>query len=299
MKHTKDVLEKALVNYKDVFSDICNVFFFDGKKVIKEEDLEDAQPTSYYVAEGEIKGQERDVCKYWRKGNLMINIAKIGIENQTSVDVYMPIRVMSYDSADYRLQFGHKLPLIPVVTIVLYFGIDKWPVNRNLYSLLDIPENLKKYVSDYQVNILELANITKSETENFTSDMKNMAEYLYCKQNDLPYKGSKVPLKHPDEFIALMEEVADDKRIGKVYNIEKKKKKEVSMCTLLDKMVNEGEARGEIRGEKRGSEKTAIATASRLIESGKLSLEEISEATELSLEKVEELAGKVSVSVCK
>lgn len=66
----KDIAEKTLESYNDVFADISNVFLFNGKHVIQEDELEDAQPRSYYKADGRIREQERDVSKYWR-GNMM------------------------------------------------------------------------------------------------------------------------------------------------------------------------------------------------------------------------------------
>ena len=47
----KDVLEKTLESYNDVFADIVNGFLFHGKQVIKEEDLTDAQTFSMYKAD--------------------------------------------------------------------------------------------------------------------------------------------------------------------------------------------------------------------------------------------------------
>ena len=37
----KDIAEKVLLSYNDVFSDIVNVLLFGGKEVILENDLED------------------------------------------------------------------------------------------------------------------------------------------------------------------------------------------------------------------------------------------------------------------
>ena len=42
----KDISEKALLAYNDVFADIINVLLFNGKEVVKEDALEDAQPFS-------------------------------------------------------------------------------------------------------------------------------------------------------------------------------------------------------------------------------------------------------------
>ena len=44
------------------------------------------------TADGRLHGQERDVSKFWKRGN--IRICLYGLENQTAIDVDMPLRVM-------------------------------------------------------------------------------------------------------------------------------------------------------------------------------------------------------------
>ena len=54
-----------------------------------------------------------------------IRIACIGFENQTEPDADMPLRVYSYDGAEYRSQLlkeNRGNPRYPVVTLILYFG---------------------------------------------------------------------------------------------------------------------------------------------------------------------------------
>ena len=60
--------------------------------------------------------------------------------------------------------------------------------------------------------------------------------------------------------------------------------------------IEEGLAKGIEQGIAQGIAQANIAMAVKMIERGKLSLEEISEDTGLPLEKVEELASKISVS---
>ena len=61
----KDVLEKTLESYNDVFADIVNGLLFRGSQVMKEDALADAQPFSMYKADGKIHEQIRDISKYW------------------------------------------------------------------------------------------------------------------------------------------------------------------------------------------------------------------------------------------
>ena len=98
----KDITQKTLEAYNDVFADIINVLLFDGKCIIMEDDIEDTSVHSQYKADDRIHEQERDVVKYWKNGN--IRIALYGLENQMKVDSDMPLRAISYDSAAYRAQ---------------------------------------------------------------------------------------------------------------------------------------------------------------------------------------------------
>ena len=88
----KDIMEKTLEGYNDVFADIMNVLLFQGERIVRDEELSDALPRSYYKASGEVREQERDVAKYWH--NHQIRIAMLGIENQTEEDAEMPLRVI-------------------------------------------------------------------------------------------------------------------------------------------------------------------------------------------------------------
>ena len=43
------------------------------------------------------------------------------------------------------------------MTLVLYFGLSHWNKPKNLLDCLQIPPELKPYVSDYKVNVFEIA----------------------------------------------------------------------------------------------------------------------------------------------
>ena len=100
----KDISEKILESYNDVFADIVNVLLFDGEELMKPSELEDQAPRSAYKADGKLREVERDVAKRWKNGS--VRIACIGVENQTAIDSLMPLRVIGYDGAEYRSQYG-------------------------------------------------------------------------------------------------------------------------------------------------------------------------------------------------
>lgn len=138
----KDITEKTLESYNDVFADVMNGLLFQGKQLVKENELIDAQSRSFYKADGKIREQERDVSKYWKKNR--IKIATLGIENQTEDDKDMPLRVIGYDGAAYRNQIrkGEKARY-PVTTIGLSFDYEKrWTKPVHLVDCFAIPDVL-------------------------------------------------------------------------------------------------------------------------------------------------------------
>ena len=63
--HERDMTEKHLEGYNDVFADIVNVLLFKGERRVKPEDLQDARARTLYKADGKLHEQERDVSKLW------------------------------------------------------------------------------------------------------------------------------------------------------------------------------------------------------------------------------------------
>ena len=186
----KDVTEKTLESYNDVFAYIVNGLFFNGRLVVKEDELVDASPVSQYKIGSKIHEQERDVAKFWRNGT--IRLCLYGFENQTKVDSKMPLRIISYDGAGYRGQLAKDGRMenqkhYPVVTLVLYFGMERWK-NRNLHSCLEIPPDLKDYVSDYRINVFEIAWLSPKQVGHFKSDFKIVADYFVQKRTNKKYR---------------------------------------------------------------------------------------------------------------
>ena len=102
----KDLTEKILEDYDDVFADIMNGLLFNGEQIINPQNLENASVHSQYKAEGnKLHEQERDTAKYWN-GPRRIRLAVLGFENQTATDSLMPVRVFSYSGASQLLCFS-------------------------------------------------------------------------------------------------------------------------------------------------------------------------------------------------
>lgn len=245
----KDVTEKILEAYNDVFADIVNVLLFNGEEVLKPEELTDQAPRSAYKADGQIREMERDVAKRWTKQN--IRIACVGIENQTLVDPDMPLRVIAYDGAEYRaeLNTGETKDRYPVVTLVLYFGYNKrWDKPLNLSDCLEVPEKFRPYVNDYRINLFEIAYLSEEQVGLFRSDFRVVADYFVQMQKTGDYVPSPEVLQHVQETLQLLSVMTDDYRFEDVCN-DAEKGEIKTMCEVLDRIESRGEARGEIRGQ--------------------------------------------------
>ena len=236
----KDITEKILEDYNDVFADIVNVLLFRGNRIVKEESLKETKVKSQYKAEaGKLHEQERDVAKYWQDGNALVAIC--GLENQTVEEKYMPLRVFSYDRASYRRQLlseNDENPIVPVVSLVLHFGMKEWSSPHNLKGVIDIPKELEPYVNDYKANIFNIAFLDDETVQMFQSDFRIVADFFVQKRKNKDYVPDEHKIKHVDEMLKLLQVLTGDDRYNVKFS-ETEKKEDIKMCDVMEKAVAE------------------------------------------------------------
>ena len=264
----KDITQKNFEAYNDVFSDIVNGTLFDGREVIKPEALVDAMAKSQYKADDNvIHEQERDVAKYWTDKNCYIRLALLGVENQLAIDMDMPLRVSGYDGSSYRDEMNHDEIVIdeetgkkhkirheryPVVTIVLYFGKTPWKKPLRLYDVLKISDELKPFVSDYKINLIDVPRLTREQVEKFTSDFQIIADYFVQLNESNDYVPKEKTIKHVYSFLKLMSVLTQDDKYVEMGKKISNEMEGFNMCKVLDRAEARGEARGQAIGEARG-----------------------------------------------
>lgn len=286
----KDIMEKTLESHADVFADIINVLLFQGERIIHEEDLEEKAPRSVYKTDGKIHETERDVVKQWKKDSLCI--ACIGLENQTSPDLDMPLRVLGYDGAEYRAQLlkeGQK-QRYPVVTVVLYFGYDRrWVEAATLGERLYIPKKLKPYVNEYKINLFEIAYLSDDQLSLFESDFWIVADYFVQMRKNGDYQPTVRQIRHVQETLDLLSVLAGDSRFEEAYN--EKEGGIHNMCEVLDRI----EKKGREEGIKEGIEQGILSERERMIRmiyKRGYSVEQISEIVEMPEQAVKLIVGE-------
>ena len=242
----KDLTEKILEDYNDVFADIMNALVFKGKDVEHPDSLRNSSVHSQYKADDQkLHELERDVAKYWMDGN--VQIALCGMENQTKVEKFMPFRVFSYDGTAYRSQLlDQENKIVPVITIVLYFGNEHWTAPKNIKELLEIPEGLDEYVDDYNIHVFEIAWLTDEQIARFKSDFGIVARFFSERRKNPDYvPDDRTVITHVDAMLKLLAVMAKDRRYEEI--LESDDKKEVGcMCDVAERLERRGIEKGRL-----------------------------------------------------
>ena len=248
----KDLAEKNLLQYKDVFSDIVNVNLFGGRCYVSAEELsrEPGELITKVVSDDKLRQLQMDVPMKCKKHNRSFFLC---LENQSEKNNVMPVRDMGYQHAKYMEQIkevkesnrktgnypnpmtkelNDSQKLSPVITLVLNYSQNEWGKPRCLNDMLEFPEDMKceleLWIPSYSVCVINLASQPETTIRQYQSDFKHIVRYLSC-GNDRRYRKAK-------ELIETTE--------GKGGKID--------MCVLLDMYEERGEARGIEKGISQG-----------------------------------------------
>ena len=241
----KDLAEKNLLQYKDVFSDIVNVNLFGGRCYVSAEELsrEPGELITKAVSDDKLRQLQMDVPMKCKKNNRSFFLC---LENQSDKNNVMPVRDMGYQHAKYMEQIkeakesnrktgNYPTPmtkelndsqkLSPVITLVLNYSQKEW----------------KTTIRQYQ------------------SDFKYIVRYLSCgddrRKLDEYFQTTEFQLDHPEAFLDWLSAVTNDRRYRKAKELIQKtegKGGRINMCVLLDMYEERGEARGIEKGIAQG-----------------------------------------------
>ena len=248
----KDLTQKHLESYPDVFADVINALLYEGKEIVKPEELQPAPTETFYRSkEGRLRNQFQDVSKYEVKaGAIRVQYA---IENETSPNGRLVLRKAGYAGAIYREQYdGKRKPIYPFVSVALYWGKQKRRIRLSLHSLLqrELPEEIRRYVDDTQLYIYSMRELAREVRERFRSDMRLILDYL---AEGADYQPGSQPIVHLEEFILFLGELSGDERYKQILSeLDLHQEGEYTMCELLDKYINKGIQQGMRKGVKKG-----------------------------------------------
>ena len=215
------------------------------------------------------------------KGDM--NLVILACENQEKVHYAMPIRNMVYDglsymnqikqwdshqgkeqkltSSEYLSHFRKEDKIHPVISLVWYYGVEKWDGNIDLHGMFKNTgvqkEYLQKYVPNYWINLICADNV--EETEKFQTDLHQIFGMLKCRGNKeklVAYinKEKEYFGQIDNETFYLIEELLQSKWIMKENVKIENGKETIDMCKALDDLYQEGIDVGVERGKLLGIE---------------------------------------------
>ena len=240
----KDITEKILMSYEDVFADCVNALAYEGRQRLIAEELQAAPTESFYRGKGKTRNQFCDKS-FYRMGEGQIKAQYI-IENETRLKRRQVLQKASYQGGAYREQLDGKAPVYPVIGMALDWTRRHSGIPRSLRRLIErngiFPEELQ-LVDDVGLALYHMRNLPAKVRDRFRSDMGFVVDYL----NEGSLEGRREQeIVHVEALCRMMEAVTGDVRFTEQIDrlLEKRQKGEdVKMCEYLDMLEKQGENR--------------------------------------------------------
>ena len=129
---------------------------------------------------------------------------------------------------------------------MLYYGEEDWDGPTSLHDMLDIPEEIKKYINDYQLNIIQVKDNNLQLHNQNNKDLFEIMSIIYDIKKSREER--RETLWKYEEGRKISESVVDV--IAATTNIKIKYNKvgERNVCTLWDEVREEGREQGREQG---------------------------------------------------
>ena len=277
-----DIATKQYMSRRDVIADVFNFYIYDGRQVIKPEKLQKidtAEVALPYGNDAEIAVQKlRDNIMLWTMAmDDKAAYAVLGIENQDKIHYAMAVKNMLYDALQYAKQVeeakrsyrnglnkkriklnseeflsGLKKAdrLMPVITLVVYFGDKDWDGAKSIHEMLSVDDDeLLSYVPNYKINLIEPAKISDEDYDKFKTDVGSVLQFIkHQSDEDGSWIKGKTRFKHVEkEAVELINLITGSKITGE------EKEEVVDMCRAWENSINnamrEGMREGELKGK--------------------------------------------------
>lgn len=285
-----DILAKEYMRRPSVFADVFNQFLYHGRQVIVPERLVELDTTEiavpYGVDHASIPEQRyRDVVKLltaMTDGYAAYCI--LAVENEGKIHYAVPVKNCLYDAIQLAHQvtvtaFSHRKSqqddrkpsgdeflsgfwkedrLLPVVTVVVYFGAEEWDGPQSLREMYsDCSEEILRYAMDYRVNLITPNGLSDSEIDEFQSNMREIMRYI-------KYSRDKKMLRNvvstEQRFKCVERDAVEIINVATSSNMKVAEGKEsVDVCIAIQGMMEDSEIKGAIIfAQKLGAQKEQV-----------------------------------------
>ena len=180
-----------------------------------------------------------------------------------------------------EIEFAHRTykkndKLLPVITIVLYFGSKPWDGPMSLHDMLQIDDpDLLQYVADYPLHLIDPHRMDETILQKFQTNAREVLTFIKYSKD----KKKLLELVQNKRFqsIDLLAAEVINECTNSHLPLTTDNKEDVNMCQAID----------EIREDSRIEARKEMAIA--LLKKNIMPLAEIAELTKLSVEEVNAL----------
>ena len=271
IRNASDTTCKQLLRDEECFADLCNYAFFQGRQVIKPEELVSRENdlstlTGNIEKPTEIK-RYRDVV---RKASIHGDYVIIGVEHQSTFDKNMIFRILNYDATTYINQVESKKEVYPVGSFVFYTGDEEWKLPETLKS---IPSEMEPYINDWRLPVIDLKTMDARKLMN--RRLRDVVEI-----NQSMFAGSYEGLRENRKIETESFMMAATFTRTNIRREDLPEGDEINMCKAMDQLFQ--------RFENQGIEKGKLNTLKELlkVKLGTLSSPLEKQLTNTSLEKL-------------
>lgn len=298
----------------DRYADLVNGYVFCGKQVVSGSDIVEKNGVVSGIL-GNIRSRTvfRKYRDLVRKVIFGTDFVIVGLENQDKIHYAMPVRVMLEDAAGYDEQMrkiqrqskGRRLKgaeflgrfaktdrIKPVVTIVIYYGRERWDGPKDLFQIMEcekLPEEMRNLINNYRIHVLEVNSY--KDIHHFRTDLYEVfgfiqragdkaAEQVFTSENEAVFSHLEEDAYDVITALTGSEELAavkDKYREGEAVN----------MCEAIRGMIEDGRMEGIQKGLKDGKREKSRTVACNMFARG-MSPESAAAICEEDRELVEE-----------
>lgn len=284
----KDIALKTYFSNSERFADFVNGAMLHGKTVLKAQDLNDIPPVHDKTSKTVVVERMSDVAmKQLSDGSI---IALLFMQNQMKTDYGMPFRVLFNEALEYDRQYRKRqnenrkewdkkmspyneraiAPTVeeylsgikkndrftPVITIIVYWGEDKWCGPKTLKELLDcsqLEKELWELVADYPINLVHIDELENLQC--FNTDVRHLLNIRKRRNQREAYRqyieeNKQELVKLDMESAAAIAVMSDDKELLYLVEEGRNEEEEFDMCKALDDMRLEARQEGIQEGIK-------------------------------------------------
>lgn len=213
----KDIITKNYIRRPEIFADIFNYRLYGGKDRIQPEQLKEMD-----IAESLVTNQKGNGGRFGKA---------------VTVEKYRDIKKIFKEDK-----------IIPVITVVLYFGEKPWDGPRSLKDMMGWKgEEAESYIQDYKMNLLIPSEMKDAEIETLQSSLR---EVFYFLKYAGDWKKLEKILDKNERFRSLEKEAAVV--ISTLTNTEikiKESEEKQDMCEAIEQMKQESMEMGLEKAE--------------------------------------------------